>query len=40
MKTDSTLAFIGSMVSSDSSYSVLMDMISEMDLEIMEVSLS
>ncbi len=40
MKTDSTLAFISSMVSSDASYTVLMDMINEMDLEIMEVSLS
>ena len=34
MYTDSTLSFISSMVSSDSSYSTLLDMICEMDLEV------
>ena len=34
MNTDLTLSFLNSMVSSDSSYSTLLDMISEMDLEV------
>ena len=34
MNTDSTLSFINSMMSSDSSYSTLLDIICEMDLEI------
>jgi hypothetical protein len=38
MNTDNTLAFISTMISSESSYKALMDMINEMDLEIMGVS--
>jgi hypothetical protein len=38
MNTDNTLAFISTMVSSDSSYRALVDMINEMDLEIMGVT--
>ena len=34
MNNDSTLSFINSMMSSDSSYSTLLDMICDMDLEI------
>jgi hypothetical protein len=34
MNTDSTLSFINSMMSSDSSYSTLLDIICEMDLEV------
>ena len=39
MNTESTLSFISSMVSSDSSYSTLLDMINEMDLEIISTQL-
>lgn len=38
MNTDNTLAFISSMISSESSYKALVDMIDEMDLEIMGIS--
>ena len=38
MNTDNTLAFISTMVSSDSSYRALVDMINDMDLEIMGVT--
>lgn len=40
MNTDNTLAFISSMISSDSSYKALVDMIDEMDLEIMGISVA
>ena len=39
MNTDNTLAFISSMISSESSYRTLVDMINDMDLELMDVSL-
>ena len=38
MNTDNTFAIISTMISSESSYKALMDMINEMDLEIMGVS--
>jgi hypothetical protein len=38
MNTDNTLAFISTMISSESSYRALVDMINEMDLEVMGVS--
>lgn len=38
MNTDNTLAFISTMISSESSYKALVDMINEMDLEILGVS--
>lgn len=34
MNTDTALAFISSMISSESSYRTLIDMINDMDLEI------
>ena len=40
MNTDNTLAFISSMISSESSYRTLVDMINDMDLELMDVSLA
>jgi len=39
MKKDNALAFISTMVSSESSYKVLVDMINEMDLEIISIPL-
>lgn len=39
MNTENTLARISSMVSSESSYRTLVDMINEMDLELMDISL-
>ena len=39
MNTDNTLAFISSMISSEASYRTLVDMINEMDLELMDISL-
>ena len=39
MNTESTLSFITSMMSSDSSYSTLLDMINDMDLEIISTQL-
>lgn len=40
MNTDNTFAGISTMLSSETSYNTLMDMINEMGLEIMGVSLS
>ena len=40
MNTDNTLAFIGSMFSSDTSYRTLVDMINDMELELLDISLS
>ena len=37
MKTENTLSFISSMISSEASYRTLVDMINEMDLELMDV---
>ena len=39
MNTDNALSFISSMISSESSYRTLVDMISEMDLELQDVVL-
>ncbi len=39
MNTDNTLAYISSMLSSESSFATLMGMIDDMGLEIKEVSL-
>lgn len=39
MNTDNTLAFISSMITSESSYSTLVEMINDMDLELIDVSL-
>lgn len=38
MNTDNTLSMIGSMMSSESSYKALLEMIDEMELEVMGVS--
>ena len=38
MNTDNTLSYISAMLSSDTSYRALLDMIDEMDLEIMGVN--
>ncbi len=38
MNTDNALAYISTMISSESSYKALLEMIDEMDLEIMGVS--
>ena len=40
MNTDNTLSYISSMISSEDSYRTLLDMISEMDLELTGVSLA
>ena len=40
MNTDNTLSYISSMISSDDSYRTLLDMISEMDLELTGISLA
>lgn len=40
MNTDNTLAYISSMISSEESYRTLLDIISEMDLELTGVSLA
>lgn len=40
MNTDNTLSFISSMITSDASYRTLMDMIDEMGLELMDISLA
>lgn len=37
MNTDNTLSFISSMISSESSYRTLVEMIDEMGLELMDV---
>ena len=39
MNTDNTLAFISNMISSETSYKALVDMINEMDLEIISTQL-
>lgn len=39
MNTDSTISVLSSMFSSEDSFSTLMDMINDMDLELREVSL-
>lgn len=38
MNTDNTLSMISSMMSSESSYKALLEMIDEMELEVMGVS--
>ena len=38
MNTDNTLSYISAMISSDTSYRALLDMIDDMDLEIMGVN--
>lgn len=40
MNTDNTLARISSMITSESSYMTLIDMINEMDLELMDISIA
>ena len=40
MNTENTLARISSMISSEESYRTLVDMINEMDLELMDISLA
>jgi hypothetical protein len=40
MNTDNTLAFISSMLSSETSYRTLVDMIDEMGLELMDVNMA
>ncbi len=40
MKTDNALSFISSMVSSEASYNILVDMINDMDLELMDICMA
>jgi hypothetical protein len=40
MSAENTLSFISTMVTSESSYKALVDMINEMDLELMSVNLA
>ena len=40
MNTDNTFAYISSMIASEDSYRTLLDMINEMDLELMDISLA
>lgn len=40
MNTENTLARISSMISSESSYKTLIDMINEMDLELLDISMA
>lgn len=40
MNTDNTLAFISTMISSETSYKALVDMIDEMDLEFLGVTVA
>lgn len=40
MNTDNALAFISSMLSSETSYRTLVDMIDEMGLELMDVNMA
>ena len=40
MNTDNALTFISSMISSESSYRTLVDMINDMELELMDISLA
>lgn len=39
MNNENTLSFISSMISADSSYKALMDIIEDMDLEVMTIQL-
>ncbi len=40
MNTENTLSFISSMISSEASYNILVDMINDMDLELMDVCMA
>lgn len=40
MNTENTLAYISSMLSSDASYTAVMDMINDLDLELMDICLA
>ncbi len=40
MNTDNTLSFISSMISSETSYRTLVDMIDEMGLEVMDFNIA
>ena len=40
MNTDTTLSYISSMISSESSYRTLVDMIDEMGLEVMDFTIA
>ena len=40
MNTDNTLAFFSSVIASDPSYKTLVDMIDEMDLQLVDLSLA
>ncbi len=40
MNTDNTLSFISSMISSEASYNILVDMINDMDLELMDICMA
>ena len=40
MNADNTLNFISSMISSESSYRTLVDMINDMNLELMDISMA
>lgn len=40
MNTENTFARISSMITSESSYMTLIDMINEMDLELMDISIA
>ncbi len=40
MNTANSLSFISSMVSSEASYNILMDMINDMELEVMDVCMA
>ncbi len=40
MNTTNALSFISSMAASEASYSILMDMISEMELEVTDVCMA
>lgn len=40
MNTQNTLAFVSSMIASNPSYKTLVDMINEMDLQLMDISLA
>ena len=40
MNKENTFASISSMISSEASYRTLLDMINEMDLELMDISLA
>ena len=40
MNTDNTLSFISSMISSETSYRTLVDMIDDMELEMMDFNIA